>query len=661
MALFLLSTFILLLSSLYLISLFRPDSKIAAVVGWFLMGFSLIILVELVGHFFSWLNQPWLILLIQLVFLALSWLLWKVFKQPRLGGVLFLHNIDDTLDGWADAWKGRAENILLSVFSVSIYAYSFFLGWKVAPNTYDSVTTHAVRVVYWLQHGNLLPWNSPRYTQLSYPINAQLQMLWSAQFLNSDKLFFMVQYLGAIITILCVIGIARLMKFSRAQSLFAGLIFATFPLIWMQSSTTQNDLIAAGVFLPVIYFFYLGIERRQTSMLALSGIALGLSMGTKQTLFFYLPGLALLVGLVWIKYRGAVTRKILIWAAASLISFAVLSSFIYIQNVIYFGHPLASEDALESAVGGTDAEQARGNLSFNTLRLVYQSIDNSGLPDPFNANFVRVKDRTLGELLRKVNPALESDLYCAPGHSFSFSAGNYLSEDSSWFGPIGGLLYIPLGIYQFIKGVRKKDPWRIGIIGTLVLFLLMDAWLRPGWDPFQGRYFIPAAALGTIFMAELVKPKWINRAATTLIAALSALILIYTAIVNPGKWTLGVKQEVNLVNENLAKTFDLDWDDAVTLQNQGARVYTNLVKTNVPADATLGWYAGNFIEYPLFNEDLSRRLVAIYPHENLQDPVWLAEQNLDYILIDMDILTDPIPQGFGEIDSAYNFVLLKRE
>lgn len=661
MLLYLLSLVILLFSSLFLISLFKPTGKIAAVIGWYLLGFSQVVLVELVGHFFSWLNQPWLILLIQTVFLGISWLLWKLFKQPRLGGVLFLHNFDDTLAGWADAWEGRVENILLSVFSIFMYGYSFFLGWKVAPNTYDSVTTHAVRVVYWLQHGNLLPWNSPRYTQLSYPVNAQLQMLWSAQFLHSDKLFFMVQYLGAITTILCVIGIARLMKFTRAQSLFAGLIFATFPLIWMQSSTTQNDLIAAGLFLPVIYFFHLGIERRQTSMLVLSGIALGLSMGTKQTLFFYLPGLALLVGLVWFKYRGAVSRMILTWAAASLVSFAVLSSFIYIQNTAYFGHPLASEEALESAVGGTDAEQALGNLSFNTLRLVYQSLDNSGLPYPFGAYFVAGKDRTLGELLRMVNPALESDLYCAPGHSFSLSSGNYLSEDSSWFGPIGGLLYIPLGIYQFVKGVKKKDPWRIGIVGIAFLFLLIDAWLRPGWDPYQGRYFIPAAALMSAFLGELIRPKWIQRAAAIGIAALAVVILSYTAVVNPGKWLLGEAPRVGLLNENIARTFDVEWDDAVTLQNQSARIYSGMVKANVPPDATLGWYAGNFIEYPLFGERFARTLVPVVPRERLSNQAWLSVRQIEYLLIDADILTDPLPDGFVAIDSAYNWLLLKRK
>lgn len=658
--LFLFSLAFILLASLYLVSLFKPATKIAAVVGWYLLGFSLVVLSELVGHFFSWLNKPWFILLIQGVLLAVSYLIWRLFKRPKLGGVLFESNFDDTLAQWGNAWEGRPENILLTFFAVVMYGYAFFLGWKVPPNTYDSITTHVTRVAYWMQHGNLLPWNSPRYTQLSYPVNAQLQMLWTGQFLHSDRLFFMTQYLGGLSAILCVIGIARLLKFTRAQSLFAGLMFALFPLVWMQSSTTQNDLVAAGIFLPVLYFFFLGIERRQTSMLLLSGLALGLSIGTKQTLLFYLPGLALLVLLVWLRQRSAATRPILTWAAASLVSFALLSSFIYIQNWVYFGHPAAPPEAMETAVGGTEVEQALGNISYNSIRLLYSSIDNSGLPYPYGIYFTVAKDRTLGNLLRLLNPNLESSLYCAPGHSFSLSAGNVLSEDSAWFGPLGGVLLLVCGIYQLVKGIRHRDPWRTGLIMIAFTFLLVDAWLRPGWDPYQGRYFIPAAAIVSPALAEMIKQGKASRVLTLVCAVIAMGILTYSAIVNPGKWALVEEPQVNLLNENIAKIFELSWVEGATLQNQDARPYAITVDEQVSPDATIGWYANHIIEYPLFGKHFTRTVIPIYPHERLFDPVWLAENKLQFILVDANLLGDTFPEGYVEVDSAYNWVLLER-
>jgi len=617
-------------------------------------------MIELIASLFSWMDQPWRILLIQIVFLGCAYGLWRITNKPRFGGVLFQDSFDDTLAKWADAWEGRFENIFLSVFSIYIYGYSFFLGWKVAPNTYDSITTHVVRVVYWLQHGNLLPWNSPRYTQLSYPVNAQLQMLWSAQFLHSDKLFFMVQFFGAIISVLCVIGIARLLKFSRAQALFAGLFFVCIPLVWMQASTTQNDLIAAGVLLPAIYFFFLGIESRQKSMLILSGIALGVAMGTKQTLFFYLPGFGLLVLLVWLKYRASITHLIITLATASLVSFAVLSSYMYIQNVVYFGHPLAPETALEGAVGGTSLRDAAGNLSFNTIRLAYQSIDNSGLPEPLNSHFTNFKDRALGNLLRGVNQQLESGQYCATGHEFSFAEGNYLSEDSAWFGPIAGILLPLVGVSHLVRRRKAKDLWSAGILIIVSTFFILDAWLRPGWDPFQGRYFIPAAALMSILMGDMTNGYKLNSILTLLIGLLSAAILSYVAVVNPGKWVISEQPDLNLVNENISGLFEVSWVDEVTLQNQSARGYAELVQNHVPLDATLGWYAGSLIEYPLFGSSLTRELIPVFPHQRITDRQWLDDQQLDYLLIDIETLEEPLPEGFHEIDSVYNWILLER-
>jgi len=660
MVLFSISLAILIYSSLLIVSLFKPAWKIAALVGWWLIAFSLIILTELVASLFSWMDQPWLILTIQIILLVLAYSVWRVKNRPRLGGVLFLDGFDESLSKWADAWVGRLENILLSAFAFFAYGYSFFLGWKVAPNTYDSVTTHVVRVVYWLQHGNLLPWNSPRYTQVSYPVNAQLQMLWSAQFLHSDKLFFVVQFLGAIVTVLSVIGIARLLKFSRAQSLFAGLFFACIPLVWMQSSTTQNDLIAAGVLLPAIYFFFLGIEHRQKSMLVLSGLALGVAMGTKQTLFFYLPGFGLLVLLIWLKYRASISRLIITFAAASLASFAVLSSYMYIQNYIFFGHPLAPETALEGAVGGTSLQDAAGNISFNTIRLLYQSIDNSGLPEPINSHFSNFKDRTLGNLLRGINPQFESDQYCAPGHEFSFSERNFLSEDSAWFGPIAGVLLPVVGVFHFFRRRKAKNLWSTGIFIIVSTFFILDAWLRPGWDPFQGRYFIPATALMSILMGDLIRGNKLNQIFTLLIGLFCAVILSYVAVVNPGKWVISEKPGLHLVNENISALFDTSWVDGVTLQNQSARSYAVMVKTHVSSHATMGWYAGSFIEYPLFGPSLSRKLIPVFPHQRITDRQWLDDQELDYLLIDMNTLTDPVPEGFHEIDSVYNWILLER-
>ena len=661
MLLLILSFSITILSSLILLSSFQPRSKIAAILGWYILGFSQIVLVEETAHFFNSLNNPLSILLIQCMVLVGAIGIWLVRKRPVIKGLFFTgRSSSQRLEFWGSL-KGHLEIVVLTVVVGFGYLYSFFLGWMIAPNTYDAITTHAVRVVFWLQHGNLSPWNAIRYTQVSYPLNAQLQLLWSAQFLHSDQLFFTVQWLGALVTILCVFGLARLLKYTRTQSLFASLVFACFPLIWMQSSTAQNDLVAAAVFLPVFYFFFLGITQRQTSMLILSGIALGLSLGTKQTLFFYLPGLGLLAALVWLKYRGAITKYILRWAAACLIGFVLFGSFIYLQNFANFGHPLAPPDAIDSAVGGTVPDAAFGNITYNSLRLLYQSIDNSGLPDGAGDFLSRAKNKSIGAVLRFLNPDLESDHFSAATHRFNYRTPNLLGEDSSWFGPVGGILLLPLALYQFVQSIRKKDPWRSGFVVTAFLFWLLDAWLRPGWDPYQGRYFIPAAGLLAPFLAGFVKPGWIIRSVTAAIMAVSIFVLGYTAIFNPGKSPIPQMDDAWAVNENLSQMFKLDWIDEVTLQSAAMANMARLVDENVPPGAVIGWYGFDAPEYPVFGEHFGRKLIPVYPYELIQDRAWLAEQQLEYILVDWDRLVGLTPVDYKEKASIFNWLLLVRK
>jgi 4-amino-4-deoxy-L-arabinose transferase-like glycosyltransferase len=660
-ALWLISCALLLAATLLIISLFRPANRVALLLGGYLIAFALVVVTEETAHFFNALHSPGLILAIQAVELGLSLVLWFLFKRPRLSGLSSPVSFTGLLHLLLDAWKRHPLNVLFSAGVGLGYAYSFFLGWMIAPNTYDAITTHAVRVVFWLQHGSLLPWNALRYTQTTYPLNAQLQLLWSAQFLRSDQLFFTIQWLGGLISILCVFGLARLLGYSRAQSWFASLVYACFPLIWMQSSTAQNDLVAAAVFLPVIYFFFLGITRQRTSMLILSGIALGLSLGTKQTLFFYLPGLAVMAALVWWKYRSAVTKYLLHWAAACAAGFALLGSFIYIQNYLSFGNPLAPPEYVDSAVGGTAPTAALGNIAYNSLRLTYQSVDNSGLPEGAGDFFTRAKNRSIGAVLRALNPNLETSRFSAATHSFNFRKPNSLSEDASWFGPVGGLLLFPLALIQIGVSIRKKDPWRAGLGITVFLFLITDAWLRPGWDPYQGRYFIPAAGLLAPFLAALIKPGWLSRLAAGLIAAVSIFILGYTAIFNPGKSPIPRLDDAWSVKANFSRLFELDWIDQVTLQSTGITPMARLVDENVPAQAAIGWYAFTAPEYPVFGEHFSRRIILINPPELLQDREWLTSQQLKYLLVDWGRLQGSAPKDYRELASVFNWLLLVRK
>ena len=68
----------------------------------------------------------------------------------------------------------------------------------------------------------------------------------------------------------------------------------------------------------------------------------------------------------------------------------------------------------------------------------------------------------------------------------------------------------------------------------------------------------------------------------------------------------------------------------------------------VPAEAVLGYYIPFYIlDYPLFGENLTRRLVPMVSPAQLSDIQWLRDEEIEYILLpDRDDYPAP-PRDYG--------------
>jgi hypothetical protein len=75
-----------------------------------------------------------------------------------------------------------------------------------------------------------------------------------------------------------------------------------------------------------------------------------------------------------------------------------------------------------------------------------------------------------------------------------------------------------------------------------------------------------------------------------------------------------------------------------------------MVEKFVPAGTTLGYFAPFFImDYPLFGETLSRRLVPVVSPAQISDVQWLREQEIDYLLL-------PKRDGISAPQSGYQVI-----
>jgi len=188
------------------------------------------------------------------------------------------------------------------------------------------------------------------------------------------------------------------------------------------------------------------------------------------------------------------------------------------------------------------------------------------------------------------------------------------------------LLIFPAILLKALQGVRQRS-YILLIPGlAMVAFLPLEVIFRPGWDPFQGRYFAPLIALCAPLMATWFQEKD-NTLYEWLIGSLAVLIIVVTLLYNPSKPTLG----------KFAEEFHVWNNDRIFIQTiqrkNDCKVYAMLDKA-LPAEATLGYYIlFYFMEYPLFGEHMEPKLVPIILSSNVSDAQWLHSQGIEYLLI----------------------------
>lgn len=619
-----------MLWALLITALLRPPTRPAWLLSLYLCVYGGVTGVGTLAGFLNLINRPRAVAAFEAGLVLAAGAVWLLRGRPGLFAPLKGLRADLGRGGFWPRVKSRPELALLGLGVGLAYLVCAVLIVVVPPNNNDSLSTHLSRVGYWLQFGSLYPWPTSRLMQLYYPVNAQLQMLWTVLFWGSDVLVGFVQWGAALACSAAVFGLARLLGFNRCRSAFAAFIFASFPLVLLQSTTPQNDLVAAALLVAEVYFLALGLQKRQPAMLMLSGAALGLGLGTKQTLYFTLPGIGLLALLLLMRQRGKTIHLLLGWAGFALAGFVLFAAPQNLLNLRTFGLPFGPPEAMSQSVGGLDVSSALNNVLYNVPRLLYQAVDVSGLPNPLDGYVHKVVAAVSGRFFKLIHFPIEGTRYTTPPHVFSLALKTQNQEDHAWYGPLSGLLLLPAMLWQFVRGIRSREPLSVGLVLNAALFLLIDAWLRPGWDPFQGRYFAPVVALNAPLMAALAGEKPLARAGRWLAVVLALMILTTTLLYNPAKPLAGKK----------ARNVDIWTADRVTVQTiQGffSREMLRMVDDQVPGDAVLGLYAPGYVwDYPLFGKQFTRRVIPVYPFEKSSDLTWLRQQGIQYLLVQPD-------------------------
>lgn len=410
---------------------------------------------------------------------------------------------------------GRHPIVAALLVAVALaVCYEAFLVVATPPNNGDSLSGHLSRVAAWYQHGGVF-WIPDAHTprQNEWPPVAQIEVLYTVVLLSGrDTLAALPQLVAALALAVAVFGIARRLGFELAASAFAALVALTLPVVALQSVTTQNDLIVASFVAVAAYF----LHTRSALGGALAALACALALGTKVTAFLALP-ILLLLALVLLPRRALAVA-----AVSAVVSFAAVGASGYVRNATHTDGIFGSGDA-QSGYRPT-AITFRGTTS-SLAKLTWHMFDLSGyhVKPAIRARMASVGEKTFAALNIPTYP-LESSAY-----PFTFDPNITSEEDTSWFGPLGFLVIVPVCVVAALRWrPRKTNP--AVLLHALAIpayaLALVLVYKEGSW---YGRYLLTGVVLALPLVAAVYRIR-VLAAATAAVGVLTlALVLAYNA------------------------------------------------------------------------------------------------------------------------------------
>ncbi len=270
-------------------------------------------------------------------------LAWWAMPAVALGAFAFARR--RVLRGWIGPVRvpDLATRVLLGA-TASLLLVAGLVALLTPPTTWDALTYHMPRQVYWMQQGSLAHYPANDLRQLEFPPMAESLGAQVVILAGTDLWSNTVGWITLLGCVLVVSVIARdLGGRARAQAISAFLV-ATYPVSLHHAVNPKNDLYVA-LWLCVLAWLGLRAWLDGTcgpARAAIMGLALGLLLYTKGTGYlFALPLGALLA--VWMLVRLK-ARAIPAAAIIGLLG-AALNAGHWWRNYDSFGHPMGATAA----------------------------------------------------------------------------------------------------------------------------------------------------------------------------------------------------------------------------------------------------------------------------------------------------------------------------
>lgn len=478
------------------------SSRLAAV---FVVGWLDVVLVSLALSPFRWFGPAGL-----LAGLALACCVALVLTRRHL------HVVGDTARGVVSGLRTTIADPLVATLGGTValaFAYALVLQLWTPQNDFDTIYDHLWRAGLWVErHAIGYPDCSCAPYINAYPPTGEIGPAVTMALGGHDRYVALPQATAFLALAVGVVGIGRRLGLERGPALFGGLVAATLPVIALQSSTAQNDLVLAAFLVAAALFL---LERGPAAPW-LAAAATALAVSTKVSAAFGVP-LLLVIALLARQDRARLAR------VGAVVAGTLVGSWWYWVNrhqtgSLTGGFPdipvdhgvLASLSRVTRfAILFVDVPGARGRdlLLYAVAGLVVAALvmlARRGRPREallvggvvLGVAILPLAWPELATTLERVHVKLwrvlgRDDLaYVDIGRDIRRSASNV-----SWYGPLGTILLV-VGIWASIRAVRRRSVDRLAIVFALSpLYWVVAFGLSLYYQDAAGRFFMFAMAL----------------------------------------------------------------------------------------------------------------------------------------------------------------------
>ncbi len=237
-----------------------------------------------------------------------------------------------------DVVREREIGILNAVLAFAIFALGALVIWVFRSWDWDCLVYHKTITDFTIQKKSL-QWIDAYAVVAAFPRNIEWLAAWNCLFQRDNRLDDSSQWPYGLLACLLIMAWARRLGTQRPFATALGSAWIALPPVFLQLTTSHNDIACAALLGATLYFFTEPVDSRSRWMIL---IAMGTYLGTKLTAL--IPCLVIAPWLlariaIEIHRRRAHCFVTSINVALSFLALASVGLFKYIQNAIHTGNP----------------------------------------------------------------------------------------------------------------------------------------------------------------------------------------------------------------------------------------------------------------------------------------------------------------------------------